>query len=128
MFRNLIRVLFFGLIALAVPASASAGWMGFRNDTNLTLVVQEVVVVNKQVRTGKPQRLASGDVIRDSQVCPSGERRFSIYDLRNTKRPLLTDDFACPQGGENVLYTIRIDAKGQLSVESVKTTGLSKQK
>lgn len=109
------------VLTLAGPASAFAGWMGFRNDTNLTLVVQEVVVVNNVPKPGKPQKMNNGDVIRDTQVGAGGQRQFLIFDSKNPNQPIYTGNFPCPKANENILYAIKLDPKGAVTIDAQKT-------
>lgn len=97
-----------------------AGWMGFRNDTTENLVVQETIVVNGQSKPGRPQRLSSGEAVRDTQ-CAAGVRKMTIYDARNTNQPLFNGNFACPAANENILYVIKSDARGTITIETVKS-------
>src|SRR5947209_15463007 len=83
------------LLALGGPAAAWAGSMGFRNDTNLTLVVQEIVVINNQPKPGKPQKMNNGDVIRDTPVGAAAQRQFLIFDAKNPNQPIYTGNFPC---------------------------------
>jgi len=107
------------LIACAGADSASAGWMGFRNDTKDTLVIQETIIINGQPKAGRPQRLFAGEAVRDAQFI-GGQRLFSVYDPKNPNKPVYTGNFACPPINENILYTLKSDGKGGLAVEAVK--------
>src|SRR5262245_84977 len=109
------------MLALAGPTTTFAGWLGFRNDTNLTLVVQEIVTVNNVPRAGKPQKMNNGDVIRDTQVGGGAQRQFLIFDSRNPNQPIYTGNFPCPKANENILYAIKLDAKGGVVIDSNKT-------
>jgi hypothetical protein len=107
-------------VAIAGNARADAGWMGFRNDMKDTIVIQETLVINGQNKPGRPQRLFTGDAIRDTQFV-GPQRRISIFDLKNTKQPIYTGNFNCPAANENLLYCIKSDGKGGVTIEVIKT-------
>jgi len=108
------------LLVLLFTAQTNAGWMGFRNDTKDTLVVQEIFVVNGQQRPGKPQRLFAGEVVRDAH-CNGGARTISICDPKNPNVVLWSGALGCPPANENVTYVIKIDARGGIVIETQKT-------
>jgi hypothetical protein len=103
-------------LLIAIAADVNAGWMGFQNETKDTVVVQETIVVNGQQKPGRPQRLNTGEAVRDTQ-CQGTQKQIAIYDPKNTKVPLFTGNFACPAANENVLYIIKPDGKGGIMVE-----------
>jgi len=110
-------------VCLAADTPAAAGWMGFRNDTSLTLVVQETVSAG---RTGKPQKIFANETVRDTPAA-GAQRMFIITDAAHPNKPLYTGRFAAPADNENVLYVLKSDGKGGLSIETVKTpVGVSK--
>jgi hypothetical protein len=98
---------------------AFAGWMGFRNDTKETIVIQETITVNGQPRPGNTRRLFSGEAVRD--VGGVGQRQISVFDLRKPNKPIYTGSFPCPAANENILYLLTSDGKGGITVDSVKT-------
>ena len=108
------------LFALAGSNSAFAGWMGFRNDTKDTIVVQETITVNGQSKQGKPQRLFTGEAVRDTQ-CVGPQRKISIFDPKTPNTPLYTGNVGCPAANENILYVIKSDGKGGITMEVIKT-------
>jgi hypothetical protein len=108
-----------GVLALTILTSSFAGWFGFRNDTKETVVVQETVVVNGVARPGKPEKLNSGDSVRDSQICPNNQRKFTIYDSKGNV--LYTNLLPCPAANENILYAIKLDAKGKIALDPIKS-------
>jgi hypothetical protein len=111
------------LVVLAVSGPVDAGWMGFRNDTATTLVVQESVSAG---RTAKPQKIFANETVRDTP--PAGaQRTFTIVDPAKPDRPLYTGRFAAPADNENVLYVIKSDGKGGLTIDAIKSpVGVSK--
>ena len=112
------------LLALAGSNSAFAGWMGFRNDTKDTIVVQETIIVNGQLKQNKPQRLFTGEAVRDTQ-CTGPQRKISIFDPKNPNTPIFTGNVPCPAANENILYLIKADGKGDITMDVIKTPCLS---
>jgi hypothetical protein len=108
------------IVALAAADSAFAGWMGFRNDTKETIVIQETIVINNAPKTGRPQRLFAGEAVRDTQAI-GGQRKFSIYDPKKPAQPIYTGNFPCPLLNENILYSFKSDGKGGITVEAIKS-------
>lgn len=111
------RTLFLLATLLAVPRAAEAGWLGFRNDTSGALVIQET---GSPGRPGKPQKVFANETVRDS-TSAGAHRTFAIFDPAKPDRPLYTGRFPTPADTENVLYVIKSDGKGGLSIEAVKS-------
>jgi hypothetical protein len=115
------------LFAAAAPAVAGAGWMGFRNDTQSTLIIQETVPAGTTGRAGKPQKIYTNETIRDTPPSSGGQRTFTIADSTKPEKPLYTGAFTCPAANENVLFVIKFDSKGGVVIESIRTpAGISK--
>lgn len=113
-----------GILLLLISAGQShADWMGFRNETGETLIIQETIHSNNVVRLGKPQKLLKGEAVRNTLTGTATKRRISIYDPKNPTKPLVCDDFPCPAPGENILYVIKSDGKGGITVEKEKPAG-----
>lgn len=112
------------LLGVAIPLvdarSAFAGWMGFRNDSKETIIIQETVQVGGQTRPGRPQRLFAGEAVRDTPAA-GGQRRITIFDPNNANQPIYSANFPCPAANENILYCIKRDAKGVVSIDAVKS-------
>jgi hypothetical protein len=106
------------LLAAALPAVVEAGWMGFRNDTQTTLIIQETAPAGK---SGKPQKLYTNETIRDMQSGAGGQRTFTIADAAHPDKPLYTGVFTCPATNENVLFVLKVDGKGGVVIEAVRT-------
>jgi hypothetical protein len=106
--------------ALIGAESASAGWMGFRNDTKDTIVLQETIIVGGQAKQAKPQRLFTGEAVKETQWT-GVQRKISIFDTKNPNTPLHTANFPCPAANENFLYAIKSDGKGGITIETIKT-------
>jgi hypothetical protein len=106
-----------GLLALlAQPAWAAPGWMGFRNDTSATLIIQETGAG----RPGRPQKIFANETVRDTPAS-GGARKFAIYAADKPDKPLYTGLFPVPGDNENVLYVIKSDGKGGLTIDATKT-------
>jgi hypothetical protein len=98
--------------------------MGFRNDTQSTLIIQETTPAGK---SGKPQKLYTNETIRDMPSGPGGQRTFTISDVAHPEKPLFSGAFTCPASNENVLFVLKVDGKGVIVIESVRTpTGVSR--
>ncbi len=93
------------LLALAMmPAAAGAGpLIGFRNDTNGTIIVQGMSVMNGQLRLGKRLTLQPGAVAWDTIAAP-GNKLITVVDAKQPTRTLLQDTIQC--GTKNLFFTI----------------------
>jgi hypothetical protein len=80
-----------GLIPMA--GRASAGWITLANDTNQTVVVQESVSVNGQVRKCKPIKLAPGETLREFQAA-GGTKKLAILDTGLFGKQLFSGDLS----------------------------------
>ena len=82
------------LVTASLPAAVDAGWMGFRNDTRSTLVIQESVSSGRVVsRVGKPQRIYTNETIRDTSATPAGTGRLRFLIRRIQTRHFIRADF-----------------------------------
>jgi hypothetical protein len=113
------------LLCLVTSAHAQNGWLGFRNDTTLTLIVQETVPAGSSSRPGKPQKIFANETVRET-THKGGQRTFTIADATRADKPLFTGRLAGPAANENMLYVIKSDGKGGLSVEAVSSPVASK--
>src|SRR5262249_9743205 len=99
------------ILALCVlgfaPAAVEAASLGYRNDLNVPIVIQTVVVVNNQLRKGKPLILLPGEVSFDP-VTPSGARRIIINAARRPNALLFQDDITVK---DDVFYSVQFDNK-----------------
>lgn len=117
-FRRLLAVAVTAL--LLGPASAFAGWMGFRNDTGQPVVVQETYATG---RTGRPQKIYANETIRDTPPAAGAVRKFTIYDAAKPGAVLASGTFPAPGATENILYVIKKDSRGAISIEPVQVPG-----
>ncbi|HEX3150215.1 MAG TPA: hypothetical protein VHR66_19210 [Gemmataceae bacterium] len=99
--------------------------MGFRNDTALTLIVQETTPAGSTARPGKPQKIFANETVRETPPT-SNKRTFTIADSTKPDKPLFTGRLAGPAPNENVLYAIKSDGKGGLTVEAISSPVASK--
>lgn len=105
-------------LAAALPTVVEAGWMAFRNDTQSTLIIQETAPVGK---SGKPQKIYTNETVRDMPSGAGGQRTFTISDAAQPDKPLYTGAFTCPASNENVLFVLKVDGKGVLVIEAVRS-------
>jgi hypothetical protein len=131
MFSDLRHLRIAGLttvfLLVTEPARADAGWMGFRNDTGTTLIIQETVAVGTGSRQSKPQKIFANETVRDTPPSGGAHRVFTIYDSAHPDKPLYTGRFPAPPANENVLYVIKLH-KGELVIEPIKTAAASTAK
>ena len=120
--RNYLRSLLIvgSLAILAEWNICLAGWMGFRNDTPNTLVIQETIGAGPVARSGKPQKLFANETIRDTAPASLITRQFQIFDSATPDKPLFSGNLNCPAANENVLFVIKSDGKGGLTIETNK--------
>jgi hypothetical protein len=114
-------------LLVAEPARAQAGWMGFRNDTGTTLIIQESVSVGTGSKQAKPQKIFANETVRETPPSGGEHRVFTIYDPAHPDKPLYTGRFQAPPANENVLYVIKL-TKGELVIEPIKTASTSSTK
>jgi hypothetical protein len=91
-----------GLI-LGHAGAASAAWLTVRNDTRQSVVVQETVVVNGQVKRGKPATLLPGESLREYVPAPTA-KRIEVLDSRNPRQLLWSGNLSC--AGETQAYSV----------------------
>ncbi len=70
------------------PLTASAGWICIKNETKLTVVIQEVPD-RPVLKRGKRVKLLPGEVYREYQPT-DGERKVQVFDARDPAKPLCT--------------------------------------
>ncbi len=68
-----------GVLAAAAPGAAEAGWVGFRNETTVPVVVQIGHVTANRVQQGKPLLLHPGNVTWERVLQP-GNKVITIYE------------------------------------------------
>lgn len=99
-----------GVVLIAAGASQAsaeaAGLVGYRNDTNQTIVVQSVAVVNGVARRSRPQMLYPGEVALDG-IAAQGKRKITVTDPKKPSVALYHDEVVCT---DDVFFSIRIKA------------------
>src|SRR5262245_23696594 len=97
------------LLALLSPAAtlaAPAAWLGFRNDTNMPVIVQGSSVVNNAMRHGKPNLLYQGTVSWE-RVTQPGSKIITIYDPKQPKLILFQGTVVIAAG--DLFFSIEVD-------------------
>ena len=98
------------LLATTANANvATAGYITFRNDTDKTIVIQETVIQNGQVKRLKPVRLLPGESIKQFEGTP-GPKTYEVYDAQSPSRPLQTASLRVTEA--NQLFSVSSDGKG----------------
>lgn len=69
------------VVVVASASVASASWMTIRNDTGKPIVVQETIVVNGQIKRGKPIQLLPGESLREFAPA-SSVKKLEVYDTQ----------------------------------------------
>jgi hypothetical protein len=94
--------------------------MGFKNETSMTLVIQEQFGTGNSIRYGKPQKIFPNETVRDFPP-PGGQRKFVIFDAAKPDKPIFTGSLNCPSASENFLFSLNADDKGSLTTELSKS-------
>ncbi|HJZ57284.1 MAG TPA: hypothetical protein VKE74_20105, partial [Gemmataceae bacterium] len=100
--------------------AASAGYLTFRNDTDKTIVIQETVIQNGQLKRLKPVRLLPGESIKQYEGT-AGAKTYEVYDAQSPNRPLYTANLRVTEA--NQLFSVSADAKGIALREVVNASG-----
>jgi len=109
MYRHLrtLRQACLGLLALAalgaMPATAAAGSIGFRNDLSIPIVVQGESVINGVLQRGQPLLMAPRKCAYDTNV-KAAPRQITVYDANNPNRILLR--VVIPYDGRDVNFRV----------------------
>src|SRR5580698_1030924 len=88
--------------------SVQAGWIAIKNDTNKTLVVQEHVVVNGQVKRGKPINLLPGETLREYLPGPT-VKRIELFETQNPKEAVWSGSLNCNEDTQSFSVTTTND-------------------
>lgn len=92
--RSYVRAAVIAAAALIVqPQIANAAWLGYRNNTQAAVVIQSAVVVNNQLRWGKPHTLFPGEVAWDAAPAP-GARIIGVFDPKQNNRLIYQETVA----------------------------------
>jgi hypothetical protein len=88
-----------------VSAPAQAATLGYRNDTQSVVVIQSAIVVNNQVRWGKPHTLFPGEAAQDAVPAP-GMRVIAVFDPKQNNRLIYQETVTI--GTADVLLSLRM--------------------
>jgi hypothetical protein len=97
------------LVILAVgiwPATADAGIIVFRNDTDNPVMIQGISIINRVVRKGNLHVLRPGEVSRELILVP-GAILFTVADAKQPTRILCQETIQVL--GIDLFYTIKAD-------------------
>ncbi|MSR54124.1 MAG: hypothetical protein EXS09_12655 [Gemmataceae bacterium] len=120
---SLLAILMMGEIL-----SAQAGWMGFRNDTTKTIILQELVPTGSGSKPGLSQKIFANETVRDSSNRSGQKRTFTIFDASKSDKAIYTGQFSIPGENENILFILKSDGRGGIVVEIVRHTVSAKPK
>jgi len=102
-------------VALGSATGADAAWVTIKNDTGKTIVVQEITVVNGQVKKGKPTNLLPGETIRE--FLPGATvKKIEVLDPQNANQSLWSGNLNCKD--ETQTFSVSA-AGGKVTVASV---------
>jgi hypothetical protein len=79
---------------LVAANSADAAWVTFKNDSGKTIVVQEITIVNGQVKRGKPTNLLPGETIREFVPGPT-IKKVEVFDAQNPNQTVWSGTLNC---------------------------------
>ncbi len=108
--RRLVLVV---LMVAAGGLEAWAGWLTLKNQTNQTVVVQELYTVAGQKRRGKVIQLHAGETLRQFVPAPM-VKQIEIYDASNPGQPLWNGSLSCVRAHQS--YAI-VSKSGKIAVE-----------
>lgn len=101
--QSLIQTLLTSAFLFCGTGTASANWFTIKNDTGKPIVVQESVVVNGQVRRGKPTVLLAGETLREFIPGPTS-KRIDVYDQQNPAQATWSGTLGCKE--ENQTFSV----------------------
>jgi len=119
-----MRLLGVAAALLTIAASgrgASANWITIRNETGKTIVVQESVVVNGQVRRGKAKNLLAGETLREFVPAPT-VKRVEVFEAAQPNQAAWSGNLNCKD--ENQVFSVA-NSGGKVVVSPV--TGVAKK-
>lgn len=100
---------------LWVASAAQAGWFTLRNDTHETIVVQETITVNGQVKRGKPTSLLPGEKLREFLPGPT-VKNIEVFPPDKPNQPTWTGSLDCKDERQTFSIT---GCSGHVKVEPV---------
>lgn len=99
------------LAALVLPTFVNAAWLGYKNNTSVPVVIQSAVVVNNQLRWGKPHTLFPGEVAWDAVTTP-GARVVGVYDPKQSNRLVYQENIIV--GVNDIVLSLQLVTPPQL--------------
>jgi hypothetical protein len=88
-------------------AGADGGWMGFRNDTNIPIIIQGVSIINRVPRQGPRHVLQPGQECWDVMIA-KGNKLILIADAKQPTRILLQE--TVNYAGADLFFSVQPDA------------------
>ena len=101
-----LKVIGVVLLMVCISGNAFADWLTIKNDTNKTIVVQETVVVNGQVKHGKPTNLLPGEKLHEFLSGPT-KKQINVFEFTESEQGCLVG-FPELQGGDSELFSVTI--------------------
>jgi hypothetical protein len=92
--HQLLILLTVTLSILGSTGFARAEWITIKNDSNKTIVVQEIVDVNGQVKRGKPTNLLPGETLREFLPGPT-VKKIEVFDAANPNKSVWSGSLNC---------------------------------
>lgn len=87
--------------------AADGGWMGFRNDTNVPIVIQGVSIINRVPRQGPRHILQPGQECWDVMIA-KGNKLILIADAKQPTRALMQQTVT--YSGTDLFFSVQPDA------------------
>lgn len=104
--RPATLALVLGLLSLC-PGIAQAGWVGFRNETNVPVVVQITHVVRPREQHGKPHLIQPGNVTWEAVMQP-GAKRITVYNANQPRQVLYQGPLL--YAGNDLFFAVQLEA------------------
>ncbi len=82
--------------------------MTIKNETTKTVVVQENVVVNGQIKRGKPINLLPGETLREYLPGPT-TKRIEVFEYQNPNEAVWSGSLSCKEDKQTISITTTND-------------------
>ena len=109
-------------ISFTFAGPAEAAWVTIRNNTPQTIVVQETLIVNGQVKRGRPTTLLPGESFREFIPAPT-TKKVEIIDPKRPPRLLWSGMLKCAE--ETQTFSVK-EAADRLTVMPLARTSTKK--
>jgi hypothetical protein len=103
------------LLLICCSGSADAAWVTFKNDTSESVVVQEITIVNGQVKRGKPATLLPGESLREFVPGPT-VKKIEIFDAQKPDQKLWSGNLGCKEDTQSFSIS---ESGGRVTVRPV---------